>query len=418
VDIGGALAEARSEAGLTITEVSERTRIRATIIRDIERDDYSACGGDYYARGHIRAIAKVVGTDPVPLIEEYDAAHMPPQEATLSYLAGLHPGGPIAADPRPNGPSRSGPAPVDPDADTNPDVLDGRSLEFGLPGALWPRLRDSATRWADTVRSRRAGQGRPRAADGGSETGATPAQLPRGITAAEAFRPGLPMDFERRRPRRAALLGLLVLVAIGVLIYLLVSGGSPHGPATHGAHRAAHSASGAHHGAAAAANHTSGAKPSGATSSAAVGPLAVVSAAAFGPGGTSQGDDPQAAPLAIDGRAGTSWHTAWYTTPRLGGLQSGTGLLLSLGKTSMVASATIVLGPPRGGTIELRAGNTPALASLPVVASAANPGGTLTMHVNVPVPARYVLIWFTSLPPDSSGTFQASIYDVRVSGTA
>ena len=77
MDIGGALAEARSEAGLTITQVSERTRIRETIIRDIERDDYSACGGDFYARGHIRAIAKVVGTDPVPLIEEYDTASVP-----------------------------------------------------------------------------------------------------------------------------------------------------------------------------------------------------------------------------------------------------------------------------------------------------------------------------------------------------
>jgi cytoskeletal protein RodZ len=60
VGIGGALAEARTAAGLTIAQVSERTRVRETIIRDIERDDYSACGGDYYARGHIRAIARVV----------------------------------------------------------------------------------------------------------------------------------------------------------------------------------------------------------------------------------------------------------------------------------------------------------------------------------------------------------------------
>ncbi len=77
MSIGGALAEARSEAGLSVTEVSERTRIRAAIIRDIERDDYAACGGDFYARGHIRAIAKVIGTDPVPLIAEYDAARLP-----------------------------------------------------------------------------------------------------------------------------------------------------------------------------------------------------------------------------------------------------------------------------------------------------------------------------------------------------
>ena len=118
MDIGGALAEARSEAGLTITQVSERTRIRETIIRDIERDDYSACGGDFYARGHIRAIARVVGTDPVPLIEEYDAASVPASE-------GVAPG--------PTTPVR-----VDPDADTDPGLLDGGGLEIDLPGRLWP----------------------------------------------------------------------------------------------------------------------------------------------------------------------------------------------------------------------------------------------------------------------------------------
>ncbi len=71
--IGPALTEARTEAGMTVEDVSERTRIRRTIITDIERDDYTSCGGDFYARGHIRAIAKVVGADPVPLIKEYDA---------------------------------------------------------------------------------------------------------------------------------------------------------------------------------------------------------------------------------------------------------------------------------------------------------------------------------------------------------
>src|SRR5262249_10193253 len=64
--------------GLTVAEVSQRTRIRETIIRKMEEDDYSECGGDFYARGHIRAIAKAVGADPGPLIEEYDTQHRAP----------------------------------------------------------------------------------------------------------------------------------------------------------------------------------------------------------------------------------------------------------------------------------------------------------------------------------------------------
>jgi len=78
VSIGDTLAEARRQAGLTVTQVSQQTRIRETIIRGIERGDFSACGGDFYARGHIRSIARVVGVDPDALVAEYDAAHGAP----------------------------------------------------------------------------------------------------------------------------------------------------------------------------------------------------------------------------------------------------------------------------------------------------------------------------------------------------
>jgi hypothetical protein len=73
VPIGETLAEARQRAGLTVTQVSERTCIRETLIKAIEGDDYSACGGDFYARADIRSIAKAVGADSGPLIAEYDA---------------------------------------------------------------------------------------------------------------------------------------------------------------------------------------------------------------------------------------------------------------------------------------------------------------------------------------------------------
>jgi cytoskeletal protein RodZ len=79
VSIGDALADARRQAGLTITQVSQRTCIRETIIRGIERGDFSACGGDFYARGHIRSVARAVGADDEELIREYDAVHGAPQ---------------------------------------------------------------------------------------------------------------------------------------------------------------------------------------------------------------------------------------------------------------------------------------------------------------------------------------------------
>jgi hypothetical protein len=50
------------------------------------------------------------------------------------------------------------------------------------------------------------------------------------------------------------------------------------------------------------------------------------------------------------------------------------------------------------------------------VASAANAGGTVRLRLARPVHARYLLIWFTSLPPDPAGTYQAKVYNVRLRG--
>ncbi|TRV71799.1 DUF4115 domain-containing protein [Streptomyces sp. 130] len=73
--IGRVLQQARLAAGLTVEEVSTSTRVRIPIVHAIEQDDFSRCGGDVYARGHIRTLARAVGTDPEPLIAQYDAEH-------------------------------------------------------------------------------------------------------------------------------------------------------------------------------------------------------------------------------------------------------------------------------------------------------------------------------------------------------
>ncbi|MER6560468.1 RodZ domain-containing protein [Streptomyces sp. NPDC001027] len=73
--IGRALQQARIAAGLTVDDVSTATRVRIAIVHAIEADDFTPCGGDVYARGHIRTLARAVRLDPVPLIDRYDATH-------------------------------------------------------------------------------------------------------------------------------------------------------------------------------------------------------------------------------------------------------------------------------------------------------------------------------------------------------
>ncbi|WP_316527360.1 helix-turn-helix domain-containing protein [Kitasatospora brasiliensis] len=73
--IGRVLSTARIDAGLTVDQVSTATRVRVPIVHAIEADDFARCGGDFYARGHIRLIARVVGLDAEALVARYDAAH-------------------------------------------------------------------------------------------------------------------------------------------------------------------------------------------------------------------------------------------------------------------------------------------------------------------------------------------------------
>ena len=70
--IGPELSAARTRVGLSVDELADRTRIRPHVIESIEVDDFGACGGDFYARGHIRTLARVLGKDPVPLLERFE----------------------------------------------------------------------------------------------------------------------------------------------------------------------------------------------------------------------------------------------------------------------------------------------------------------------------------------------------------
>lgn len=66
--IGEDLRRAREASGLSLDEISSRTKIRVRILESIEINDYRSCGGATYARGHVRQMAKVVGLDPDELI--------------------------------------------------------------------------------------------------------------------------------------------------------------------------------------------------------------------------------------------------------------------------------------------------------------------------------------------------------------
>ena len=74
VTLGMALREAREAAGLTVEQVSADTRIRATLVRDLEADRFTSSGGMVYARGHVKSIAHTLKVDAAPLLALFDKA--------------------------------------------------------------------------------------------------------------------------------------------------------------------------------------------------------------------------------------------------------------------------------------------------------------------------------------------------------
>jgi cytoskeletal protein RodZ len=73
--IGPQLATARERLRLSVDQLAERTRIRPHVIEAIEIDDFVPCGGDFYARGHLRTLARVLGVDVAPLLATYDESY-------------------------------------------------------------------------------------------------------------------------------------------------------------------------------------------------------------------------------------------------------------------------------------------------------------------------------------------------------
>lgn len=73
--IGPEVAAARTRLGLSVDDLAARTRIRPHVLESVEVDDFAPCGGDVYARGHLRTIARVLGKPPEPWLTAFDARY-------------------------------------------------------------------------------------------------------------------------------------------------------------------------------------------------------------------------------------------------------------------------------------------------------------------------------------------------------
>ena len=76
MSLGSMISKARKDAGLSIDDLSAATNIRTTLLRDIENNNFSQCGGDTYARGHLRNIAIKLNVDPQIFLTVFEDEQM------------------------------------------------------------------------------------------------------------------------------------------------------------------------------------------------------------------------------------------------------------------------------------------------------------------------------------------------------
>jgi cytoskeletal protein RodZ len=452
VTVGQTLTKARAQAGLSVDELSERTRIRGTVIRSIEQDDYAACGGDLYVHGYVRALAGAVGIDAQPLIREYDLGRVSDPAERANGLAG-QPSAPtsydlpaVTADPVTRDAAASA-------ADLGATRYDLQAVREAAPATSYdlPRVPEDLGSGPEDLMA--AGYDLSPAAEPGEAGPATtiiPAPAPDpadsqpvAVWTAPRLGGAGPADLARARTARkkrrgffAVAAAVVVIAAAGLSIRLATAGGTTikntaatSVPSPSASAAAARASAAAQASASAAAARASASAQASASASAQarqaaaaraaaqrVISLPVASAMAFGPDGFADGDDSAGAGNAIARNASQPWSTQWYNTATFGLLKHGTGLLLDLGGKDTVTSVRLDLAQYQGADLQLRVGNGTALPNLKLAATANNASGVVTLTLHHPVAARYLLIWFTQLPPNGSGQYAETVSHVAVSG--
>jgi hypothetical protein len=97
-------------------------------------------------------------------------------------------------------------------------------------------------------------------------------------------------------------------------------------------------------------------------------------------------------------------------------LKDGVGLLLDMGESIPIRQVSIEFANTPGGTAELRLGNSEDLKKLAVAGKPTDTAGKKDFSFQTEQKSRYVLVWFTKLPPYDR-EFRGSVLDMTILAT-
>ncbi|MCS6797126.1 MAG: helix-turn-helix domain-containing protein [Myxococcota bacterium] len=91
---GRRLRAERELRGMSLEEVASGTRIPLRVLERIEADRFDELPADVFARGYLRAYARLLGIDPAPVLALYERSRAP------AHGSGLPPGSVLAQPER------------------------------------------------------------------------------------------------------------------------------------------------------------------------------------------------------------------------------------------------------------------------------------------------------------------------------
>ncbi|MET7400710.1 protein kinase family protein [Dactylosporangium sp. NPDC005572] len=125
----------------------------------------------------------------------------------------------------------------------------------------------------------------------------------------------------------------------------------------------------------------------------------------------------------VDGDMSTVWATQRYTRANFGANKEGMGVWIDLGEAKQVVSVEVDLTTPgadgelRTGEADLGTGKTQdqqTVAQYTIVGERKSPMGGVTLFPGPEKPTRYLLVWITKLPKESSGKYRVAIGEIKV----
>ena len=84
--LGSTIRDAREAARISLESLSESTSIRMGLLTEMENNNFAHCGGDTYARGHLRTISMRIGLNPQILLDLFDEEHSTEKRAMQDLL--------------------------------------------------------------------------------------------------------------------------------------------------------------------------------------------------------------------------------------------------------------------------------------------------------------------------------------------